>query len=61
MAYVLPQVQTLEMLKATLEKIRKTGDDGADVSFARLFANHGRGTEEARNYAYKYFTDHTAA
>jgi hypothetical protein len=54
MAYVPGETQTLEDVKATLQEAKEKGTKGADVSMARLMANHGNLTDEAREYARNY-------
>lgn len=61
MTVCFPEPVTLEKLTETLAEIRETGEPGADVSFARLFARHGRGTVEARRHAREYFENRSPA
>jgi hypothetical protein len=47
-------LRTLAQVKAGLEQAKKTK---ADVSMARLMLNHGRLTEEAREYVAREYTE----
>jgi hypothetical protein len=48
-----PRIHLSELMR-TLKDIKRSNDDGAAVSFARLFSKHGHGTPAAISYAKRY-------